>query len=224
MKNGFSHSIPISLTNIKLLKIINITPGLSYDGVLYTSHIHKSFPEDSAIYYNATSAHTTLDTMRGLTYAHALKPSIGISASPKIYARFTSKKQDSYFAALRHVITPSASFGFVPDLSSIMPNYYKVYSYPRTITQPANVEEYSAYEDYIYGTPILPGQSGSLSLGLNNNVEMKVRPKNDTTGKDKKVSILDNLNFSASYNPFAKEFKWSTVNMTGSTKLFNNQA
>jgi hypothetical protein len=32
---------------------------------------------------------------------------------------------------------------------------------------------------------------------------MKVRPKNDTTGKDKKVSVLDNLNFSTSYNPFA---------------------
>jgi hypothetical protein len=223
MKNGFSHSIPISLTNIKLLKYINITPGLSYDGVLYTSHINKSFPEDSAVYYNATSAFITIDTVRGLNYAHAIKPSIGISASPKIYARITSKKPDSYFAALRHVITPSASFGFVPDLSGIMPNYYKVYSYPRTITKPAHVEEYSAYENYIYGTPMLPGQSGSLGLGLNNNVEMKVRPKNDTTGKDKKVSILDNLNFSASYNPFAKEFKWSTVNMTGSTKLFNNQ-
>ena len=223
MTNGFSHSIPISLTNIKLLKIINITPGLSYDGVLYTSHIHKSFPEDSALYYNATSSLITLDTVRGLTYAHALKPSIGISVNPKIFARFTSKKEDSYFAALRHVITPSASIGYVPDLSKIMPNYYKVYSYPRTITKPANVKEYSMYENYIYGTPILPGQSGSLNLGLNNNVEMKVRPKNDTTGKEKKVSILDNLNFSASYNPFAEEFKWSTVNMTGSTKLFNNQ-
>jgi hypothetical protein len=223
MRNGFYHSIPISLTNIKLLNIINITPGLSYDGVLYTSHINKSFPEDSSIYYNATSAQTTLDTVRGITYAQALKPSIGISASPKIYMRYTSKKKDSYFVALRHVVTPSASIGYVPDLSSIMPNYYKVYSYPRTITKPAHVEEYSAYENYIYGTPVLPGQSGSIGLGLNNNVEMKVRPKNDTTGKDKKVSVLDNLNFSASYNPFAKEFKWSTVNMTGSTRLFNNK-
>ena len=70
--------------------------------------------------------------------------------------------------------------------------------------------------------PFCPGRSGSLNLGLSNNIEMKVRPKNDTTGKDKKVSILDNLNFSASYNPFVEEFKWSTVNMSGSTQLFNN--
>jgi LptD protein len=223
MKNGFSHSIPVSLTNIKLLNLINITPGLSYDGVLYTSHINKSFPEDSAVYYNATSAQTNIDTIKGITYAQALKPSIGISASPKIYMRYTSKKEDSYFIALRHVMTPNASLSYVPDLSSIMPNYYKVYSYPRTITQPAHVEEYSAYENYIYGTPVLPGQSGSIGLGLNNNVEMKVRPKNDTTGKGKKVSILDNLNFSVNYNPFADEFKWSTVNMTGATRLFNNK-
>jgi hypothetical protein len=223
MKNGFYHSIPVSLTNIKLLNFINISPGLSYEGVLYTSHINKRLPDSAALYYNSNSSFFITDTIRGLQYAHALKPSLGISASPKLYARFTSKKQDSYFAALRHVITPSASFGFVPDLSNIMPNYYKVISYPQTITKPAVTKSYSMFDNYIYGTPVLPGQSGSLNLGLNNNIEMKVRPKNDTTGKEKKVSILDNLNFSTSYNPFADEFKWSTVNMTGSTRLFNNK-
>jgi len=224
MKNGFSHSIPVSLTNIKLLKIINITPGLSYDGVLYTSHINKSLPDDSAYYYNLSKSQLVIDTIPGLAYAHALKPSIGISASPKVFVRITSKKSDSYFSALRHVITPSASFGFVPDLSRIMPNnYYRTLVYPRTISSPTQEEEYSVFANGMYATPVLPGRSGSLSLGLNNNVEMKVRPKNDTTGQDKKVSILDNLNFSASYNPFAKEFKWSTINMSGSTQLFNKK-
>ena len=52
---------------------------------------------------------------------------------------------------------------------------------------------------------------------------MKVRAKTDSTVEEKKVSILDNFNFSTSYNPFAKNFQWSPVNMTGSTKLFNKQ-
>ncbi len=224
MKNGFSHSIPVSLTNIKLLKIINITPGLSYDGVLYTSHIRKSIPDDSSYYFNFRPSQLVIDTIPGLAYAHALKPSIGISANPKIFARFTSKKKDSYFVALRHVISPTASFGFVPDISRIMPNnYYRTLVYPRTITQPTREEEYSVFQNGMYPTPALPGRSGSLSLGLSNNIEMKVRPKNDTTGKDKKVSILDNLNFSASYNPFLKEFKWSTIGMSGSTQIFNKK-
>ncbi|MBN1416421.1 MAG: LPS-assembly protein LptD [Bacteroidales bacterium] len=223
MKNGFSHSIPVSLTNIKLLNFINITPGLSYDGVLYTSRIRKSLAEDSAFYYNVSAQQLTIDTTWGIYYAHALKPNIGVSINPKVFARFESKKPDSYFAALRHVITPSASFGFVPDLSGIMPNYYSTVNYPRTITKPSTQTRYSVYESGLYPTPVLPGKSGSLSLNLSNNIEMKVRPKNDTTGQDKKVSILDNLNFSASYNPFIDEFRWSTVNMTGSTRLFNEK-
>jgi hypothetical protein len=223
MKNGFMHSIPVTLTNIKLLKIINITPGLSYDGVLYTSHINKRIPDDSVYYYNLKSSQLIIDTIPGLSYAHALKPSIGISANPKLFARFTSKKKDSYFVALRHVISPTASFSFVPDISRIMPNnYYRTLVYPRTITQATHEEKYSVFQNGMYSTPALPGRSGSLSLGLGNNIEMKVRPKNDTTGTEKKVSILDNLNFSASYNPFLKEFKWSTINMSGSTRLFNN--
>ena len=223
MKNGFSHSIPVSLTNIKILKLINVTPGLSYDGVLYTSHINKSISEDSALYHNITARQITYDTIRGLSYAHALKPSIGISVNPKVYARITSTKPESYFAALRYVISPTASASFVPDLSGIMPDYYRILTYPRTITRPTVQEKYSVYENYIYGTPVLPGRSGSLSLGLNNNIEMKVRPKNDTTGVEKKVSILDNLSFSASYNPFVPEFRWSTVGMNGSTRLFDNK-
>jgi hypothetical protein len=222
MKNGFSHTIPVSLTNIKLLNLINITPRLSYEGVLYTSYINKRISGDSAYYYNLNAGQLSIDTFRQITYAHALKPSIGISLSPKIYARFTSKKSDSYFSALRHVITPTASFSYVPDLTGIMPNYYRTIVYPYTITGQTKEMKYSVYENYIYGTPVLPGQSGSVNLTLSNNIEMKVRPKADTTGKDKKVSILDNLDFSASYNPFADQFKWSTVNMTGSTRLFNN--
>lgn len=222
MKNGFSHTIPVSLTNIKLLNLINITPGLSYDGVLYTSYINKSISGDSAYYYNLNTGQLTIDTFRQITYAHAIRPSIGVSVNPKLYARFTSKRSDSYFSALRHVITPSASFSYVPDLTGIMPNYYRTVAYPRSMTGQTKEIKYSVYENYIYGTPVLPGQSGSVNLSLNNNIEMKVRPKTDTTGKDKKVSILDNLSFSASYNPFAEQFRWSTLNMTGSTRLFNN--
>jgi hypothetical protein len=60
-------------------------------------------------------------------------------------------------------------------------------------------------------------------MSLNNNLEMKVRAKTDSTVEEKKVSILDNFNFNTSYNPFAQEYKWSPVNMTGSTRLLNKQ-
>jgi hypothetical protein len=220
MKNGFYHSIPISLTNIKLFKYINITPGISYNGIMYTSYIRKTPPADTAMYLSNA---LVTDTVHKITYAHSMTASLGISASPKIYGMFQSTNPNSYIEAIRHVMTPSVSFSFSPDMSQIMPNYYRTVATPRTITRDVKYQKYSIYENYIYGTPSVSGRSGSLSLSLNNNLEMKVRSKKDTTEGSKKVSILDNLNFSASYNPFASSYKWSTLNMTGSTRLFSQK-
>ncbi|HJZ39358.1 MAG TPA: putative LPS assembly protein LptD [Bacteroidales bacterium] len=219
MKNGFSHSIPISLTNIKIFKLINISPGMSYSGVLYTSYLNKRPRTDSLQYTGVL----VTDTIRKLTYAHALSTSLGISASPKLYGMFQSKKSDSYIAQVRHVMTPSASFSFSPDMSGLMPDYYRTAAYPNTVTKQIQYNEYSVYEQYLYGTPTVNGRSGSVSLSLNNNLEMKVRAKNDTTGELKKVSILDNFNFSTSYSPFARSYHWNPVNMTGSTSLFSDE-
>jgi hypothetical protein len=219
MKNGFSHSIPISLSNIKLLKIINITPGISYNGVLYTSYLNKRSAPDTALFLDQV----VVDTIRKVTYAHSVSTSLGISASPKIYGTFISTNPNSYIAAVRHVMTPSVSFSFAPDMSGIMPDYYRRVSSPHSISRPAKFSEYSIYDQYIYGTPTVNGRSGNVTLGLNNNLEMKVRERTDSAIVEKKVSLLDNFNFSTAYNPFVDSKKWSPVNMTGSTRFFDNQ-
>lgn len=220
MRNGFYHSIPISLTGIKLFKYINITPSVSYNGVLYTSYLEKSTASDASLFLDNS---IITDTINKITYAHSITTSLGISASPKLYGMYVSDKPDAYIAAVRHVLTPGASINFTPDMSKIMPDYYRTLVYPYSITKPVQYKEYSIYENYIYGTPTLNGRSGSISLSLNNNLEMKLRPRNDTTSQLKKVSLLDNLNFSASYNPFATSYHWSTMNMHGSTSLFNKK-
>jgi len=220
MANGFSHSIPISLTNIKLFKFINISPGISYSGVLYTSYLHKrQVSSDTTLFISKV----VTDTIHKVTYAHALSTSLGISASPKFYGNFQSTRPNSYIAFVRHVITPTASFSFSPDMSKLMPDYYRTVANGGSITQPVGYTKYSVYEKQIYGTPSVSGRRGSLSLGLNNTLEMKVRARNDTTGELKKVSILDNLNFTSSYNPFIKSSRWSNLNMAGSTSLFSKK-
>ena len=219
MQNGFSHSIPISLSNIKLLKFINITPGVSYSGVMYTKYIQKSTWADTSIYRNTFK----IDTIQKLTYAHSFGASIGISASPKIYGMFVSTRPNSFIAAVRHVITPSASFSYSPNMAGVVPNYYRKVATPGSATRQVQNSEYSVYEGQIYGTPSASGQSGSLSLGLTNNLEAKLRTKSDTTGEGKKVVILDFLNLNTRYNPFAPTFQWSTVNMSGATTIFNKK-
>jgi lipopolysaccharide assembly outer membrane protein LptD (OstA) len=222
MKNGFTHSIPVTMANLKLFNLININPSLNYKGVMYGSHIEKSVP-DTAFFYSGGKSGLVVDTVRGLCYAHAVVPSISFSVNPKLYGMIQSANEESYFMALRHVITPSASFGFTPDVSGLMPDYYRNARYPTSVQSTPEEYEYSIFENYIYGTPMDARRSGSVSFGLNNNLEAKVRPKNDTTGTPKKIKLIENLNFAASYNPFADDKRWSNISMTGSTRLLQNK-
>ncbi len=217
MENGFQHSIPFAL-NFKLGKIVTITPSLSYKGTLYTKKILRQAYYDEA----NDDVFEVADTVHGLSYLHAVNPSLSMGINPKVYGMYVSSKEDGYIEAVRHVLSPSAGFSFVPDMRTIMPNYYDsmMYDYNGVDTLQ---RVYSPWEDEIYGIPSANGKSGSIRLGLNNNLEMKVRPKNDTTGESKKVVILDNLNFSTSYNPFADAYKWSDVSMVTGSRLFNSK-
>lgn len=218
MDMGFKHSIPVS-TNFKVLNFLNISPSVTYNGVLYKESIRRYA---SGLASGASEVVT--DTIRRMQYGHSVSPSISIGATPKIYGMFLSKRSESYIAAVRHVISPSASFSFVPDMRGIMPNYYDtVYTQSATDPDKINYEVYSYFEDRIFGTPSANGKSASLSLSLGNNLEMKVRPRNDTTGEMKKVAILENFNFSTSYQPFKDSIKWNDIGVTGGTKIFNKK-
>jgi hypothetical protein len=223
IKTGFQHSVPLGV-NFKIGKLITIGPSLNYRGVIYTQHIVI----DPLVEYDTTSGKYTqsIDTIREVTYEQAINPSIGISFTPKLYGMLISKKEDSYIEAIRHVMSPSASFSFTPDMRAINNlDYYDSLFYMEN----DSLKYYRVYNQYelssisVYSPPSSYGKSGSLRLSLNNNLEMKVRPRNDTTGESKKVVLLDNLNLATSYNPFAEKQKWSDVTLVTGTKLFNNK-
>jgi hypothetical protein len=217
MQNGFRHDIPVSLS-LKIGKLITLSPSLTYSGMVYTKHIDKryEFPTDST--YEAV-----FDTVQELSYIHAINPSASLSISPKIYGMYVSKKEDSYIVAVRHVMSPSVSVSFTPDMRKVNPNYYDTLFYRTKRDTVDRFEIYSKYQREKYGVPSAYGKSGGIRLSLNNNLEMKVRPANDTTGKPKKISLLDNLNFSTSYNPFKDSIKWDNVSFSTGTKLFKNK-
>jgi hypothetical protein len=219
MENGFAHNIPISLENIKILKkLITITPGVNYSGVVFPYYIRKTHVSDTLFYGNRQYI---TDTIHKITYAHAFSASIGVSASPKLYGMYTNKRANPKVIAVRHVMSPRASFSFTPDMKGLVPNYYRKVPVTSSIGATRTYEEYSMYAGQMNSTPTVNGRSGSLSLGLGNNVEMKVRSKNDSTGKGKKVTILDNLDFATSYRPFSPDYKWAPVTMNARSTLFN---
>jgi len=222
MENGYKHSIPLNLSikpfrKTPMLQTFAITPSMNYNGVLYTRQMYKEF--DS---YDANGKAIITDTLiNKISYGHSLYPSISSGISSKIYGMFQFSG-DGRLEAIRHVMTPSATFSYVPDISSVMPDYY------RDVVDESDsiLETYSIYEGQIYGTPTLRGASGSLNFSLRNNLEAKMRSKEDTIDELEKVKILDNLSLSTSYNLFHSDTltpAWTPIGFNGSTRVFKDK-
>jgi hypothetical protein len=212
---AYQHNIPVSL-NLKALNYFTISPNMRYTGVLFTKTIHPRYIEDFQ-YPNTDIRVDTfvIDTIQELKYAHAYVPSLSVDFSPKIFGRYAFREK-SRIDAIRHVMTPRASFSYTPDMKGKVPNYYQTV----VVDSTGRTRQYSLFDESIYRTPVLSGRQGSVALSLMNNIEMKLKPGSDTIEEAKKVKLLDNLNFSSRYDIFKDSMKWSTISMSGNTSLF----
>ena len=217
-KNGFHHEVPIS-ANYNFLKFFSLSPSVTYNGNVYTSRITKNW--DSQLNYdeltNQYSGGVNADTLTGFSYAHAINPSISFGVNPRFFGMYQFTRENRKVEAIRHVMAPAASISFSPEFSSTKDRYNNVY-YDENNDKEV---EYSIYENGIYSTPSPSRRSGSINLSLNNNIEMKLKSKSDTTEEFRKISLIDKLNFGASYNIFKDSLNWSDVSVNSSTKLFN---
>ncbi|NLR59571.1 LPS-assembly protein LptD, partial [Chitinophaga polysaccharea] len=67
-----------------------------------------------------------------------------------------------------------------------------------------------------------PGTFGGINFGLDNNLEMKVFSRKDTTGNhEKKIKLLDGFGINGNYNLVADSFKLSTFAIYARTNLFD---
>ena len=139
--------------------------------------------------------------------------SSSISANTKIYGFFVPNRKlfGEKIQAIRHTLTPSISFSYAPDFGANRYGYWK--SYQRTdlsgnpIGQPVS---YSPYSVGIFGVPG-KGKTGSISFDLDNNIEMKVKASDNDSVEYKKISIIDQLGASMSYNMAAETRPWSDL-------------
>ena len=220
MKNGFKQDIPLTL-QIRPFNNFSISPSLTYSGVLYTQKIVKEWKTDYYdpslnIYKNAV----VNDTLRGFFYGQALNPTISASFNPQLFGMydFEEKSPHSRIQAIRHVIKPSIGFSFTPYLGGLASRKM----YRQVQNSDTTYSNYSVFDGNIYGTPSLQSRSGNISLSLVNIVEAKIFAKNDTTGKPKKVKLIDNFSINTAYNIFADSMRWAPVTMQFRTTLMKN--
>lgn len=209
-RNGMRHSIPIS-GEFNLFNYINVTPSFNFTDRMYTNKIHRSWNKDTQT--------EVADTTYG--FHNVYDWNLSLSANTTVYAFYTPSKKifGDKIQAIRHVITPRIAFSYAPDFGSSRYGYYD--SYIRTNKDGSvNVVEYSPFQNGLYGVPGR-GKTGNISFGIQNNIEMKVKSDDDSTGY-KKISIIDNLGFNMSYNMAAKEKPWSDLSIDLSLKWWKN--
>ncbi len=209
-ENGIKHSIPVSM-NLKALKYFTITPSVSYTERWYTNKITQGWDEEEEEIIET-------DTINGFYRVWDYSSSISTSTKFYTFYRPSRKLFGDKINAIRHVMTPSVSLSTRPDFSKSKYGYYDWFEYYDPDQDSVIHEEYSYFEDGLYGTPG-SGKSGSLGISLGNTLEMKVKSDQDSSGY-KKISILESLNFSASHNFLKDTLKWSTISMSGRTKIF----
>lgn len=201
-RNGMRHQVPVS-ASFSLLNYINVTPSLNLEDRMYTYKVNRS--------WDTNRQREVADTIYG--FNNLFNFNMSISASTKLYGTYTpliGKK----IMAIRHVLTPSVSFSYAPDFGAAHWGYWG--SYVKT-DKDGNVStvNYNRYQGTLYGGPS-NGKTGSINFDIGNNVEMKVRVDNDST---KKISLIDELGASMSYNMAAKSRPWSDLNMRIRLKL-----
>jgi len=212
-KNGMRHSIPVSAT-FQFLKNINVTPSFNYTERWYTHRINQSWDE--------TKGAVQRDTVYGFNRVYDY--SFSVSANTKLYGFYQPsqlwiKLFGDKFIMARHVFTPSVSYSMAPDFSAEKYGFYDTYTYTDEQGEVRTVQ-YSPFEGAMYGNA-RKGKTGSISLSVSNNLEMKIRSDKDTTGI-KKLSVIDELGGSISYNMAAKTKPWSNLSTRTRIKLTKN--
>ena len=206
-RNGMRHQVPIS-ASFTVLNYINITPSFNFTDRMYSYKVKQDWDTDAQA--------VRRDTLYG--FNNVYNYNMSISANTKLYGFWTplpwfgGKK----IQAIRHVFTPTVSFSYAPDFGQSRYGYWD--SYVKT-DKDGNVSTvlYSPYQGALYGT-VGRGKTGSVTLDVSNNIEMKVRTDRDSTGY-RKISLIDELGGSLSYNMAAKSRPWSDLSMRVRLKL-----
>ena len=203
--NGVKHSIPINAT-FQLFDHINITPSFNYTERWYFKKVNQSWDE--------VTNSVVRDTVGG--FHRVYNYNLAVSANTTLYGFYKPAGfiKNSRIHTIRHVFKPSVSFSYAPDFGDEKYGYYGTYVYTDDKGEVRTVE-YSPYQGAMYGTPS-KGRTGSVSLNVSNNLEMKWRTKTDSL---KKISLIDEIGGSLSYNLAAKTKPWSNLSTRLRLKL-----
>jgi LPS-assembly protein len=198
---GANHNIPITLS-LPQVGNFQIAPSVGY--------IERWHQEKFVRSWN--SAGKKLDTTINNGFHTTREMNFGLGVTTRVFGMFSFKKK-SRVQAIRHEIRPSISANYKPDMNRN--NWYTT-----QIDTFGNKARFSFYERSVFGA-FGEGRFGGLSFGIDNNLQMKVRNKKDTSADAvKKITLLDGFSITSGYNFLLDSFRLSPFNINMRTNLF----
>ena len=209
LKNGMRHNFSIGLPTFTLFRYIQGSPGVSYGMNWYFSQSEHYYDQQKQ---RVIEQNTNPFSTFGVTQTY----SFNLGLSTRLYGLFNFGT-NSKIQAVRHVITPSVSFNYLPELGT-RANGYREFSY-FDVNGVFHSTVFNKYSGQVFSPPG-SGRSASMSFSIGNTLEAKVKSQQDTTGKGvKKVKVIDQLNIGGSYNFLADSMKLSNISVSMSTNI-----
>lgn len=209
-KHGFQHNIPIQ-ANFTLFNYINLNPSFNFTDRMYTNKIMRS--------WDNVHSQEKRDTIAG--FYNIYNWSLNLAASTKLYGFWIPNKKifGNKIQAIRHVITPQITLSYSPNFGTPRYGYYASYQYTDASGN-VKLVDYSPFQEAMYG---VPGKTKTemITWDVSNNIEMKIRSDKDSTGY-KKLSIIDELGASMSYNAATDWHRWSDLSVRLRLKWWKN--
>ena len=227
---GLKHTLQSS-ASFMAFKYLSITPTINLTDRMYFTRTDQRWDEELQTIKR--------DTTTG--FYNVFDFNVGVSLSTKLYGFYTPLKKlfpNTRVEGFRHVMTPHMSFSYHPDFGKSGWGYFG--SYDQTVYRTDTTDElgrkvpkldplgqpmvihqnYSRFQGALYGNAP-QGLSATLSFGLDNNVEMKIQNRKDTTGKEpyKIISLIDNLSINGAYNFAADSMNWSNFSVNLRIKI-----
>lgn len=203
-KIGGIHNIPIS-TTLKLFRYISLNPSFNLTAAWYPQRLNYTWDNDAQA--------VRVDTLRQFSQVYSYTAAANLTT--RIYGTFNFGKKRK-IQAVRHTIVPTVGFSYAPDLSADRFGFFQTVQVDTT----GRTQSVSRYLGFQPGAPVSTNQSGVINFNLQNILEAKLRPKNDTA-EARKVPLLENLSLAGNYNLVADSLNLSQLTLAARTRLFD---
>lgn len=200
------HSIPITLSLPPILGgRILVSPGINY-GMTWIQRVTN---------YVWNETLKKVDTIQSKGLFIDQQGSVSLNFNTALFGRFQFKK--GRMTDLRHVIRPNIGFSYTPDLN-------KGHIKSSKVDTTGKVLYYNEVGgSFFYNTSTR--KSAAMTFGVDNNIEMRVKPKKDTTfangEKTQKRKVIEGFGFTGSYDFIRDSMNLSNINLYARTTLFD---